>query len=313
MMDKVTLRRYRIGDDSAVSCLFRKIYGEHYSMHDVYLPCMISQNHSDGHWHSMVAAQGEKIHGHATLFREVCRKPSGKTHIAELAMTAVHPDNRGQNIATRLGQTLLIHAQALGCRGVTIKQVTQHFYTQRMASGLGFYSTGLLLDYVNSPFGESGRESIVIGFQSIDGYQRPLPALVWPEECRELMLHLSAVFGTQEAHAQWKGPKMSFNHSSGRFDVRIKALDDSLLKQLRQLPVNWLISLSLRLTQGFANDMQRLSATGFVFTGMVPDGQGEGWLALFHRGHRPRKLELHCPHMQRLHDQAQQTSGLVEE
>jgi predicted N-acetyltransferase YhbS len=306
-MDKMTLRRYRASDAPAVSCLFREIYGEHYPRPDVYLPCVISQNHSAGRWHSMVAVQGEKVRGHATLFRDSSINRSRKTSIAELALAIVHPDTRGQNIATRLGEKLLIHAQALDCRGVTIKQVTQHTYTQRMACGLGFYSTGLLLDYAASPYGEPVRESVVIGFQSIDGYQRPLPALTWPEDCRELMLHLSATFGTQESEAQWKGPKVHFDHAWGRYDVRIKELDANLLGQLRQLPTNWLISLRLRLTQGFATAIQQLSALDFVFTGVAPDDRGEGWLALFHRGYRSQQLLLNCPHMQHLHDQAQRS------
>lgn len=41
--------------------------------------------------------------------------------------------------------------------------------------------------------------------------------------------------------------------------------------------------------------------------GLAPmEGKGGGWLALFHRGYRLRELALACPHMQQLHDQAQQ-------
>jgi GNAT superfamily N-acetyltransferase len=169
-MDNVTLRSYRRSDAGAVSRLFREIYGDHYVQPHVYLPLMINQNHGDGRWHSLVAESGKKILGHATL----CRNAG--SHTAELALSVVHPSTRGQNIATQLGIRLLIHAQALGCHGVTIKQVTQHAYTQRMADRLGFCSSGLLLDYVPSPFGEALPESIVIGYTPIDGYRRPLPA-----------------------------------------------------------------------------------------------------------------------------------------
>ncbi|MFJ2710677.1 GNAT family N-acetyltransferase [Pseudomonas sp. NPDC087346] len=311
-MDNLTLRRYRVSDASAVSALFRRIYGDHYAQPHVYLPCMFSQNHKEGRWHSLVAVDNQQIRGHATLFRELSRSASKGTRTAELALSVVDPDTRGQNIATRLGQKLLIHAQALDCHSVTIKQVTQHPYTQRMASSLGFHSTGLLPDYVASPFGELNRETVVLGFQSIDGYQRPLPALVWPEDCRELMHYLSAAFGTEETQPAWKHPRMSFDHSSGRYDVNIKELDASLLDQLRQLPAHWLISLRLRLAKGFTDAMQQLSTLGFAFTGVAPDDRSEGWLALFHRGYGARKLTLHCPHMQRLHDRAQQQAGLIE-
>jgi GNAT superfamily N-acetyltransferase len=299
-MDNVTLRSYRRTDAGAVSRLFREIYGDHYVQPHVYLPLMINQNHGDGRWHSLVAESGKKILGHATL----CRN-SG-SHTAELALSVVHPSTRGQNIATQLGTRLLIHAQALGCHGVTIKQVTQHAYTQRMADRLGFCSTGLLLDYVPSPFGEPLPETIVIGFTAIDGYRRPLPALPWPPGCRDFMEHLSGVYGTQEKEPLWVGPPIHVEQCSGRYEVLLKKLDSCLLKQLRQLPRHWMISIRLRLATGFASAVDSLSAMGFIFTGIAPNDRCAGWLALFHRGYRPRTLELRCPHIQRLHDQAQQ-------
>jgi GNAT superfamily N-acetyltransferase len=299
-MDHLTLRSYRRTDAGAVSRLFREIYGDHYVQPHVYLPLMINQNHGDGSWHSLVAESGKKILGHATL----CR--SSESHTAELALSVVHPSTRGQNIATQLGTRLLIHAQALGCHGVTIKQVTHHAYTQRMAHRLGFCSTGLLLDYVPSPFGEPLSESIVIGFTPIDGYRRPLPALHWPQSCRDFMEHLSGVYGTQEKQPLWVGPPINVEQCSGRYDVLLKKLDSGLLKQLRQLPGHWMISIRLRLATGFASAVDSLSAMGFIFTGIAPNDRCGGWLALFHRGYRRRTLELRCPHIQRLHDQAQQ-------
>ncbi|VVM53141.1 GNAT family N-acetyltransferase [Pseudomonas fluorescens] len=298
-MDDLTLRSYRSTDAGAVSRLFREIYGDHYVQPHVYLPLMINQNHGDGSWHSLVAQSGKKILGHATL----CRNPGSPT--AELALSVVHPSTRGQNIATQLGTRLLIHAQALGCHGVTIKQVTQHPYTQRMADRLGFCSSGLLLDYCPSPFGEPLPESIVIGYTPIDGYRRPLPALPWPQSCASFMEHLCGIYGTQDKETPWVGPQIHVEPCTGRYDVMLKKLDSSLLKQLQRLPAHWLISIRLRLANGFACAVESLTAMGFTFTGIAPNERCAGWLALFHRGYRPRSLELHCPHMQRLHDQAQ--------
>ncbi|WP_332763227.1 GNAT family N-acetyltransferase [Pseudomonas koreensis] len=299
-MDNVTLRNYRPSDAGAVSRLFREIYGDHYVQPHVYLPLMINQNHGEGRWHSMLAHSEKKLLGHASL----CRN-SG-SHTAELALSVVHPSTRGHNIATRLGVRLLIHAQALGCQGVTIKQVTQHPYTQRMAERLGFCSTGLLLDYVPSPFGEPLSESVVVGFTAIDGYRRPLPVLPWPASCRDFMERLSSVYGTQNREAPWVGPPLHVEHCSGRYEVTLKKLDYSLLKQLCQLPQQWMISIRLRLASGFASATESLAAMGFIFTGIAPNERCPGWLALFHRGYRAQTLELHCPHIQRLHDRAQQ-------
>ncbi|MFJ2486585.1 GNAT family N-acetyltransferase [Pseudomonas sp. NPDC087639] len=299
-MEQLILRNYRETDATAVSQLFRQVYGDHYVQPHVYLPHLISQNHADKRWHSLVAVVGQQIRGHATLFRDT------NSYTAELALSAVHPDTRGQNIATRLGQQLLAHAQALGCHDVSIKQVTHHPYTQRMATTLGFHNTGLLPDYVPSPFGSPAPESIVLGCRVIDGYQRPLPRQTWPASCRAFMQHLCRVFGTQEQMIQWRGPAIQLEQHANRHDMRIKELDPVLLKQIRRLPQHWLISIRLGLSQHFARDLDRLAAIGFVFTGLAPvDGNEGGWLALFHRGMHPRALALHCPNMQRLHDQMQ--------
>ena len=59
------------------------------------------------------------------------------------------------------------------------------------------------------------------------------------------------------------------------------------------------------------SEVTKLNAdVGLAFTGIVPDERSEGWLALFHRGYQPSTLILHCPHMQRLHDQARQVGQM---
>lgn len=304
-MEPLILRNYRHCDAEAVSELFRQVYGDHYVQPHVYLPHMISQNHADKRWHSLVAVVGEQICGHATLFRET------DSNTAELALSVVHPDTRGQNIATRLGQQLLTHAQALGCHDVSIKQVTHHPYTQRMAINLGFHSTGLLPDYVPSPFGSATPESIVVGCRVIDGYQRPLLSQTWPASCRDFMQQLCRVFGTKEQPCRWRGAAIRLEQHANRYDMLLKKLQPGLLEQIRELPRHWLISIRLRLSRHFAWDLSRLAAVGFVFTGLAPaEGKDGGWLALFHRGYRLRGLALQCPHIQQLHDQTQQQLAL---
>lgn len=299
-MEPLILRNYRDTDASAVSQLFREVYGDHYVQPHVYLPHMISQNHADQRWHSLVAEVDGHLLGHATLFRE------SDSHSAELALSVVHPQTRGQQIATRLGEQLLTHAQALGCRNVTIKQVTHHPYTQRMADSLGFHNTGLLPDYVPSPFGASTPESIVIGCRVVAGYQQPLPNQRWPASCAAFMAHLSHVFGVRDQMPRWCGAPVHLEKQANRYDLLLKKIGTGLLRQLGELPAHWLVSIKLRLSRQFALDLSRLADIGFVFTGLAPGhGNYEGWLALFHRGMCQRPLQLHCPRMQRLHEMTQ--------
>ncbi|MGE1173212.1 GNAT family N-acetyltransferase [Pseudomonas sp. BW7P1] len=298
-MESIILRGYRSGDAVAVSRLFRRIYGDHYAQPHVYLPLMISQNHADGRWHSWVAATNNEIAGHAALMLE------HGASVAELALSVVDPRFRGRNVATRLGRRLLIHAQALGYQGVTIKQMTHHTYTQKMAARLGFHNTGLLPEHAPSPFGDGVAESLVLGYAPVAGCRRPLPALAWPDGCREFMQRMCDIFGTRSDVPPWLRSPAQLEQRWGRYDGIFSEIDDGLLKQLQQLPAHWLISIRLRLAQGFDNAWRRLSKTGFVFTGLAPDDRSEGWLALFHRGFQPGSLTLHCPRMQLLHDDMQ--------
>jgi len=105
-------------------------------------------------------------------------------------------------------------------------------------------------------------------------------------------------------------PPLHLEHCSGRYEVTLEKLDCSLLEPLRQLPRQWMISIRLRLASGFASAAESLAAMGFIFIGIAPNERCAGWLARFHRGYRAQTLKLHCPHIQRLHDQAQQHIAL---
>ncbi|MFJ2683151.1 GNAT family N-acetyltransferase [Pseudomonas sp. NPDC087342] len=293
-------RPFRAADAQAVSQLFRLVYGELYVQPDVYLPKLITQHNADGRWQSMLAVQGSQVVGHAALCRD--RLPTAS---AELALSVVHPAARGQSIATRLGREVLEHASAVAGRCVLIKQVTHHPYTQRMAQTLGFHCTAILPDYVPSPFAGASAESIVVGVHPLDGHACRLPDIAWPDSCRGFMLHLGSVFGSGKSAAVYPAHPVHMQQHQQRFDVVIERLDKRLLDQLIQLPAAWLISLRLALSPGFAEDCQRLSIKDFVFTGVMPAPDQGRWFALFHRGARKRELQLHCPHMQRLHDHLQ--------
>ncbi|MGE8143885.1 GNAT family N-acetyltransferase [Pseudomonas frederiksbergensis] len=296
-------RPYRPTDAQAVSDLFRLIYGEHYVQPDVYLPKLITQHNSDGRWQSMLAVDGAQVLGHAALCRD--RHPTGTT---ELALSVVHPATRGQSIATRLGRELLEHAGAVAGRCVLIKQVTHHPYTQRMAQNLGFYATGLLPDYVPSPFAEPLSESVVIGVHPLDNHNCPLPDIAWPDSCRGFVQPLYSVFGSGKGVSLYPSQPLQMQQHHHRIDVVIERLDKRLLDQLIQLPKDWLISLRLALSACFVEAFERLHIHGFVFTGLLPAPDQGRWFALFHRGARARDLVLHCPHMQRLHDNLQGTA-----
>jgi GNAT superfamily N-acetyltransferase len=298
-MSALVYRRYQPGDATAVSQLFRQIYGEYYPRPDVYLPNMISQQNANGQWFSMLAVDGERVLGHAALCRDLL------SDTPELALSVVHPAARGQRIATQLGRRLLLQANAQQNKNVLIKQVTHHSHTQRMAHSIGFHSTGLLPDYAPSPLTTPLLETIVIGCYLAEGHRRPLPDIQWPESCRRLMQRLCDVFGTYRATALPAPMPLQIRQHYQRHVVVIQRLSDALLDQLRSLPGHWLISAKVELSRHFVEDLHRLSILGFTFSGLMPALHSNGWFALFHRGAQPRHLSLHCPDMQQLHDNLQ--------
>ncbi|PQP04020.1 N-acetyltransferase [Pseudomonas frederiksbergensis] len=302
-MTRLVFRPYRPSDAGAVSRLFREVYGDHYVQPDVYLPNMINQHNAEGHWQSMLAVDDVRVLGHAAL----CRNAHSNT--AELALSVVHPAAQGQSIATRLGRALLMQSGCLGLESVSIKQVTHHPYTQRMAQKIGFHSTGLMPDYVPSPFADPLPETIVMGYHMIDGHRRPLPDIPWPESCRTLMQHLCSVFGTHQHKTSPAAMPLQIKQHQRRFDIVIQYLNKDLLEQLWQLPRHWLISVRLELSRHFARNLRSFSALGFAFTGLMPTPGDTGWFALFHRGVQARSLNLNCAHMQQLHDDLQQNAN----
>ncbi|WP_415769217.1 GNAT family N-acetyltransferase [Pseudomonas sp. LB3P38] len=302
-MPHLIFRPYRPSDARAVSQLFREVYGDHYVQPDVYLPNMINQHNAEGRWKSMLAVDDVRVLGHAALCHDT---PADTT---ELALSVVHPAAQGQSIATRLGRELLSRSGSLGFKGISIKQVTHHPYTQRMAANIGFHSTGLLPDYVPSPFAEPLPETIVMGCHVVEGHTRPLPDIPWPDSCRRFMQHLCSVFGTHPDTTPQSSLPLQLKQHHKRFDMVIQRLTKRLLEQIRQLPKHWLISVKLQLSRCFAGDLRNLAALGFAFTGLMPTPSSKGWFALFHRGVLARHLNLHCPHMQRLHDDLQQNAN----
>jgi GNAT superfamily N-acetyltransferase len=301
-MSHLIFRRYRPCDARAVSQLFREVYGDHYVQPDVYLPNMINLHIADGRWKSMLAVDDVRVLGHAAL----CHQASSQT--AELALSVVHPAAQGHSIATRLGRELLLQAKPLGFTNVLIKQVTHHSYTQRMATNIGFHSTGVLPDYVPSPFAEPHPETIVMGCYLVEGHSRPLPDIHWPERHRGFMQHLCSLFGTHPEITAPSAMPLQITQHHHRFDMVIHRLTKRLLEQIRQLPGHWMISAQLALSQHFAEDLRSLTRLGFTFTGLMPAPGSHGWLALFHRGVQPRSLNLHCPYMQQLHDDLQRNT-----
>jgi GNAT superfamily N-acetyltransferase len=273
----VWVREYRPDDAAGVSALFRAVYGEHYVYADVYLPSQIQKRNESGQWRSAVAVRDGRLLGHATLWLDAATPGH-----AELALNAVHPDAQGLGIASLLGRHLRATANDLNIALLTIKQVCSHPKSQYVAQALGFHTTALLLDYVDSPFGRPEPESIVLGCLPLQ--PRPLPWLNWPEPWREWLATLQLSFG--EGLAAPVGadlPDFAMARYGKRLELVAQEPTEARLAEIAALPSSQLVYLKLPATAQALALRPQLERDSFRFGGLLPAVFG-GWQLLWLRG-----------------------------
>ncbi|NHB94087.1 GNAT family N-acetyltransferase [Photorhabdus cinerea] len=291
------IRLFREEDSTGVSALFRVVYGEDYVYPEVYLPTMLGRYNAAKHWYSAVAVQDDQVLGHAALWRDD-RCPLR----AELALIAVHPQMRGQGIATALGQYLCDQAREMGLSILTIKQVSSHNHSQRLAQNLGFHTTGLLPDYVTSPFDQTHPESIVLGCLPLQSW--PFPELHWPLGWQNWLKSVTQVFGQEPLKPEGAvDAEISMTSHGQRLEVWIEKQTTERIKEVAELPARKLVYVKLPVGEGTLQAMQILQQAGFACTGFVP-GHHHRWEALLVRGHSRKELSLSCQFARSLHQQS---------
>jgi len=298
--NELVIRDFQEMDAVGISALFLTVYGEHYVYPDVYLPSMILRHNLQGHWRSAVACVGDRIVGHSILWMDALQPGS-----AELALNVVDPSARGLGIATRLGAHLCALARKLGLHMLTIKQVSTHSQSQRLARTLGFHTTGLLLDYVASPFGPTGRESIVLGCLPLQ--PRPLPDASLPQDYDAWFSPLSDIFGSGAAPDLHPTPApMALDSQGKRLEVTFDRIESSGLDEVERLPRNRLVYVRLPLDRSLPSCLPRLKRAGYASAGLMPAPHGR-WYWLMQRGFETRNLSLQCALAQKLYDDTQRT------
>lgn len=285
----IGIRDFQRQDSEAISALFRTVYGERYVYPDIYMPSMISWHNAQGHWHSAIAEQNGTIIGHAALWQHDTDKEA-----AELAMFAVHPVIRNRGVATQLGKHLLLIANKLGLGTLTIKMVSSHQHSQRLAKTLGFHSTALLRDYVPSPFQSGQRESIILGVLPLQ--PRPVPLAVDDSRHDCWINLLKEKFGTAHippARETIAAP-VEISICDDRVDVTINKSISQTVNEISRLPDCKLIHIRVPIDGSLMSLRQRLWQGGYTDMGLAPSAEGR-WFWLLQRGYRSQQLELSCP------------------
>ncbi|MEQ1977328.1 GNAT family N-acetyltransferase [Xenorhabdus sp. SGI240] len=295
----IQIRSYQSGDDKRISQLFREVYGDSYVYPDIYLPRLINDYQSTGQWYSALAFHQGQLIGHASLVKDTVQKNQ-----AELALIAVCSDCQGHGVAKSLGNYLCGYAKEQGYNLLTMKQVCSHPKSQHIAQNLGFYSTALMLDYIDSPFGLPEPESIIQGilpFKSL-----PLPKLNWPWPWQGWITQISQYVGESSQsepsvyrHSILSEP-ITIKKSGRRLEITLYKVQADFLSEVIDLPSGQLIYLKLPACEEALRLYSLLKKGGFRFAGLCPDTH-DGWFLLWLRGYQLTPYQFHDMSTQHLY------------
>ncbi|MDX7992339.1 GNAT family N-acetyltransferase [Xenorhabdus littoralis] len=295
----IQFRSYQSGDDKKISQLFREVYGDSYVYPDIYLPRLIDDYQTSGQWYSVLAFHQGQLIGHASLVKD-----SVQQNHAELALIAVYSDFRGYGVAKSLGSYLCHYAKEQSYNLLTMKQVCSHPKSQYIARNLGFHSTALMLDYVDSPFGLPEPESIIQGILPLKSL--PLPKLNWPQPWQNWVDQISQYVGesssnTSSACHRFLPPEpFTIKKSGRRLDITLYEVHSDFLSEVIDFPTSQLIYLKLPACEESLGLCSSLKKGGFRFAGLCPDTH-DGWFLLWLRGYQLTPYTFHDTGTQHLY------------
>lgn len=282
------IRGFEERDAAQIGALFNRAYGEDYFYPEIYLPSVICHHNRTQRWQSVVAQQGDRIVGHALLWRS-----SEDERRAELAMIVVAPWARGQGIATRLGRYLCDQARRQHLEVLTIKMVASHVWTQRLGAALGFQATGLLLDYVDSPICQPARETAILGVLPLQAH--PLPVSDMLGDLPAWITPLIERFGAVSACvAEDLAVPTSITVQDDRLDLVIECATYPAIIEASRLPSARMTHVWVRMDTNLPVALSVLHEAGYADMGLAL-GPGRHWYWLLQRGFSGRALQLHSP------------------
>jgi anti-sigma regulatory factor (Ser/Thr protein kinase)/GNAT superfamily N-acetyltransferase len=263
-------------------------YGYSYANENVYFPERLAAMNQEGKLLSSVAVTptGE-IGGHfAIIFHE--KLP------AELGIAVTKKKFRGQGFAKETAVFLEKRAISLGHKGMQVKEVTAHPYTQKFCMKLGYMDCGLLLGHSPKSLSFKGiadtlkqRNSDVLGFRY---FIDPVPRQLYiPDQHNEMILRLYKNIGVdaESIHSSDAEPTTE----QGIMEVKVHSLRSLaellifeigkdtihvLRQEMRKLFIDEIqvfelyLSLNDPMTPAMVTKLEQM---GYVFTGILPETQ----------------------------------------
>ncbi|MCF7974092.1 MAG: GNAT family N-acetyltransferase [Phycisphaerae bacterium] len=275
-------------------------YGYSYANENIYYPERIVAMNQDGRLKSVVAVTDEgEMGGHFALIYY-------DTLPAEVGIAVTKKAFRGQGFARQLGEALAREAIQDGLKGLQIKEVTAHPYTQKFCAKLGYRDCGLLLAHSPKTLSFKGiadelkqRNSDILGFMYL---QTPEPISIYaPEHHREMICKLFSNVGVdvmclkaEKSEVACTQTSMAVNvhalRSLAEITIHEYGLDlaQAMRQELRKLfmdeiqVIELYLSLEKPMTADIVPELERM---GFIFTGVLPEThQGNSMIMQYFNG-----------------------------
>lgn len=262
-------------------------YGYSYANESFYYPDRIVAMNEQGQMLSAVAIEKEsgEIAGHSALLFSTELPP-------ELAAAVTKHKFRGHGIAQKLAEFLDDKARESGLKGVYMKEVTVHPYTQKFAQKLGFSDCGMLLAHSPKTLSFKGivdravqRNSDVLGFKPLS--KLAPRELYLPDQHARILL---SIYASLEISVTWASDstvpvsecktvmKTVINPARSLCEIHVTQYgsdwEEMLKQELRRIRrqevqlVEMYLSLSDSATPWGVTEAEKL---GFFFTGILPE------------------------------------------
>lgn len=270
-----------------------RTYGYSYDHDVIYYPQRFAELMERGLVVSAVAVtpDGEVV-GHSGLSLDLETSP-----IANLGMSVVNPELRGQGVAGKLGYFLNKTAREKGLQGLFCMSVTTHTYSQMAMHKGGYQDCGILLGFTPASTSFRGiaetlaqRESLVIAFRALNPLESH-PVYAPPKHREEIVRLLTPICPDLEIldpEASSDLPEetefvleVAAERGQATFNItKVGRNAEALLQEhLRKVKLQKIEIVLLKINlhspelAQFSSFAEKL---GFFFCGVLPGWRGEG-------------------------------------
>jgi anti-sigma regulatory factor (Ser/Thr protein kinase)/GNAT superfamily N-acetyltransferase len=275
-------------------------YGYSYANENIYYPERVAAMNADGKLRSAVAMTPDnEMGGHFALIY-YDKLP------AEAGIAVTKKKFRGQGFARQMGEFLELEARKDGLKGMQVKEVTSHPYTQKFCLKLGYKDCGMLLAHSPKSLSFKGinenleqRNSDVLGFKYLT---TPEPRKIYALQKHAGMLE--KLFNNLGAEVEFLQPQLSeAAQAQGAMSVTIHTLRSLAEIMIDQIGEDTLLTLQQEMRKIFREEIQvmelylslndpqspeivsQLEKMGFIFTGILPEtSMGDAIIMQFFNG-----------------------------